>query len=445
MPTIWSIKARPILEQITPLSESMKHKTIGVIGSAGSDKSSFLNSILSDELLPNDRRESCIESISVLSSWNQAYYELIVFFNPKDQWKMESKYVQETIKAAERDGEIVPSDEYNTSRYTKEYEVYLANGLQTCKDQRYQFASMKGRWWPPVDKIYIYGPFKNINSDTTLFDRPGYDDGFEAMTIRANEAAVICDQLVRIIRGDGRDPLTSSSFLKGLLQSSTSRKHLCLVIAYYNLIVEENKNVNDESELQPSREKCRKTFLASVEQWKLYLENDCKKIWDSYYWPILQRVSPKINPGQYKTKNYQSLRSNLRDKSNDIANDLSRAIIDTIRIAELPNSDFFLHSLIHIDKLQLIFDDFFQICKEKLRQKQAEHLYSTVDQYAAKVQYHINLFVQSISRQLDSIKYRIMFCLQKAITETMHNRLWISENLQSATGDGTKQKYLSSL
>ncbi|CAF1481156.1 unnamed protein product [Adineta ricciae] len=187
---------------------------------------------------------------------------------------MKSKYVQETMKAAERDGEIVPSDEVKAfqlkqsclcgsenisttpldtlpndifDKMYKEYEVYLANEIQTCKDQLYQFATMKGRWWPTVDKIYIYGPFKNINSDTTLFNIPGYGDGFEAMTIRANEAAVICDQLVRIIRGDGRDPLTSS-FLKGLLQSSTSRKHLCLVVTYYNLVVEENKNAkgNDE-------------------------------------------------------------------------------------------------------------------------------------------------------------------------------------------------------
>ncbi|UJR19952.1 hypothetical protein I4U23_023084 [Adineta vaga] len=244
------IKVRPILEQIMALSESMKQKAIGIVGNAGSD-----------------------------------------------QWKFESENVQETMEAAKRDGEMSLSDDVKAFQlkqrclWGSENIIYLADDMEAFKDHLYQFASMKGRWWPIVDKIYIYDPFKNLSSDTTLFDIPGYGDGYEAMTIRANETAVVCDQLVQVVRGDGRDAL-KPNFLKGLLPSSTSTKHLSIILT----------------------------------------------------------------------------------------------------------------------------DTRMQTIKQKLRQKQAEHLYSTIDQYATKVQYHMDLFAQS-----------------REMSEIIYKRLWIGEDLQNVT------------
>ncbi|UJR38455.1 hypothetical protein I4U23_031123 [Adineta vaga] len=281
---IWSTKVEPILNQIMLLSESTKQKTIGFIGESGSGKSSLINSILDYDLLPTDGADTCTASISAISSWKESYYQLFVYFISKERWQLESNNAYETRNLHSNNSEdelpddvkafmykqahLFNSDDTNEDplddlpehvqkRMGKGYELYESNELNTLKKQLNEFAAKDGLLWPIVDKIYIRGPFTKLSNDLILLDIPGYGDGYEEMTIRAVEATAICDQVVHVVRGDGRAPL-QPSFLKSLLRSSTSLKHISLVVTHRNTAAQSKKQkVSNESIEEQYKEKLR--------------------------------------------------------------------------------------------------------------------------------------------------------------------------------------------
>lgn len=283
---IWSNKVKPILDQIIFLSESTKQTTIGFIGGHGSGKSSLINSVLDYELLPTDFDDTCTASISAISSWRKPYYQLLVHFITEEQWQFESDNACETLNNFVEDTENELPDDVNAfqtkQKYLfnspsieqapldsvpenvrklmiKGYELYKSENLEELKKKLNTFASIDGQLWPIVNKIYIRGPFTKLNNDIILFDIPGFGDGYEAITMRSAEAAVTCDQLVRVVRGDGHS-LFTPNFLKGLLKSSTSLKHFSLAITHRNTVAEQKTKENKTNQTleEQFKEKLRK-------------------------------------------------------------------------------------------------------------------------------------------------------------------------------------------
>mgnify|MGYP001077762387 CR=1 FL=1 len=383
---IWSIVVQPLLDQIMMLSESTKQKTIGFIGDAGAGKSSLINSILNCELLPTDYEETCTASISAISSWNESYYQLFVYFISKEQWQLESTDACETRETFKNDTENGLPDEVKAfqlkqkylfgsnsvqevslnslpenieKKMIKGYEQYTTHDLKILKQKLHTLASRNGQLWPIVSKIYIRGPFTDLSSDIMLLDIPGYGDGYEVMTIRAAEAAATCDQLVQVVRGDGRAPFTLN-FLKGLLQSSTSLKRLSLVVTHRNAVAKqkEKKKENNPTLEEQCKEKL-KNVAGDISADSFVLENVYKFI-DGlaiYYLENRCEDSEWSEDDKYRLNTFVDTEFNnvvdeeLRETRLDIVSSIN--ILLKILSGELSQP---LHAIIHDEELKLFTD-----------------------------------------------------------------------------------------
>jgi len=184
---------------------------LGFIGPRGVGKSTLINHILGENLLPTDPLGTATASIIEISHLAGENFSAVITFVNETDWIAELKNFQEQFQL---DRDIISEDSDLKETYEKLRALWKTDELQdsqmgNCPEEtwnllRQRFVTMsasnvqklstnlipyahfmEGNLWPIVEKIHIRGPFRRLSNGITIVDIPGIQDGSLAMTKRA--------------------------------------------------------------------------------------------------------------------------------------------------------------------------------------------------------------------------------------------------------------------
>jgi len=252
------------LDMIRSLIEKPDRLRIALVGTTGAGKSTFLNAILGQEILPVGVMQPCTAFVtSVTHSPNPAYQVGIQFCTP-EEWNRDLINLVSALKPGENDdggdsfGDSKRLVEAAKKRISAVYGNCIDNGhdpdillkmdlpsevvriFESGSEEKNQFDEAKdmlsylrklirgeSTLWPLIKQVNISGPYDCISGGLELIDLPGLNDPNEARVeitrefLRTSPFVWVIFPMVRGLTQDIRMILQEEKLLRTLVLSGT--------------------------------------------------------------------------------------------------------------------------------------------------------------------------------------------------------------------------------
>lgn len=205
------------LSAVTDLLERPQRVRIALVGTTGAGKSTFLNAVLEQELLPVGVMQPCTAFVTTVTHSETSVYSLTVKFCTREEWQSDLQRIAAALRPGENDGEAegrreakrvveaarkrvqavygeVPESEAAWSgllerALPEQVEGVLDSGSivkQSFPDAKAMTAYLKSLvrgespLWPLIKEVSIDGPYECLVGGLELVDLPGLNDPNEA-------------------------------------------------------------------------------------------------------------------------------------------------------------------------------------------------------------------------------------------------------------------------
>lgn len=191
---------------------------VALLGSTGAGKSTLINSLIGEQILPTSSMAVCTSSITRVRFRAGSVYSMEVTLVPRSSWEQQvdqaaadiaaSKEVDEEAAAYVRtspigedeakrlkaiygqtafdqflengDRRALVESQDITDAFSKEKIQFSCNSANELRLEVSQYLTAKGQYWPIVETCVIEGPFESLNHGAELVDLPGLNDPNEA-------------------------------------------------------------------------------------------------------------------------------------------------------------------------------------------------------------------------------------------------------------------------
>lgn len=259
----WQRELKGIRQQIS----SPDVIRVALLGTTGAGKSSFLNALLEQELLPVGVMEPCTAFVTAVRHEALSGYELRVRYSSRDEWTAELKKLVASIQVDQagdtsedpaesrrltdaawkrieavysiRRSEVTDSSELLRTRMPATVEAALTKGdviesFDTAKDMSRSLRKLvrgESALWPLIKDVRVRGAYPQIPLGIEVVDLPGLNDPNEARVEVTREflrSAPFVWVLFNMVRGLTED-------IQGILRDSRILRTLVLRGTYEGL------------------------------------------------------------------------------------------------------------------------------------------------------------------------------------------------------------------
>lgn len=250
------------IEGIRALVEDLNRLRIALVGTTGAGKSTFLNAVLGQEVLPVGVMQPCTSFVTSVSYLEGNDYKISVHFCSKEEWSKDfenfiesltpgdtedlnsghadTKKIIETswkrvqaVYGIQRDAERDP-EQLRAMRLPDQIQNLFSHGALE-ENQFHQAKEMldylrklirgDGAFWPLIKEVKISGPYKCLAGGLELVDLPGLNDPNEARVdvtrgyLRTSPYVWVVFPMVRGLTDDIQKILREERLLRTLVLS----------------------------------------------------------------------------------------------------------------------------------------------------------------------------------------------------------------------------------
>jgi len=251
------------LDLIRALVERPDRIRIALVGTTGAGKSTFLNSVLGQEILPVGVMQPCTAFVTSVVHSNNSQYEVSIQFCTRDEWEKDLECLIATLNPGEDDeggpgiSESKRLIEASRKRIQSVYgiqiedgcdlinltqdlpaeakKVFDANSVETRtfdnekEMQNYLRKLIRGdsQLWPLIKEVRIAGPYDCLAGGLELVDLPGLNDPNEARVevtrefLRTSPFVWVIFSMIRGLTADIHTILQEEKLLRTLVLSGT--------------------------------------------------------------------------------------------------------------------------------------------------------------------------------------------------------------------------------
>lgn len=253
------------LDLIRALVERPDRIRIALIGSTGAGKSTFLNAVLGQEVLPVGVMEPCTAFVTSVAYSHDEQYEVNIQFFTREEWKKDLKCLITALNPGETDDnatDIAETKELiqaSKKRIETVYGIQIADGSdlksltrelpeevkrifdansivkQTFDDRKKMQVYLKefirggkdSHLWPLIKEVHVAGPYECLVGGLELVDLPGLNDPNEARVevtreyLRTAPFVWVIFPMVRGLTKDIQKILQEEKLLRTLVLSGT--------------------------------------------------------------------------------------------------------------------------------------------------------------------------------------------------------------------------------
>lgn len=261
--TVYPSEYKTWLKELGSIREQL-HKTgsirVALIGSTGAGKSTFLNAVLGQQVLPVGVMEPCTAFVTVVRYQADEGYSVVIDFATAQDWQSEieafiatsapgdseddgiSKQIihayrkkMEALYGIKLDREASPEAVRQLKIPAEALDVLQSGGRKKWKfddtksmlDQLRKLVRGESALWPLVKQVTISGPYDGLRGGVELVDLPGLNDPNEARIevtrefLRSSPFVWLVFPMVRGLTKDLREVLVSEKLLRTLILSGT--------------------------------------------------------------------------------------------------------------------------------------------------------------------------------------------------------------------------------
>lgn len=251
------------LEQIRGLVDRPAQVRIALIGTTGAGKSSFLNAVLGQEVLPIGVMEPCTAFVTAVTVSQDSKYHATVEFCSRDEWERDLAALLSSLQSGEEEqggggaeerrireaarkrveavfglaaGELTAAMVLDGLTVPEEVERIWGDGGQEAKHfedakdlLQYLRDLVRGssRVWPLVTRVSLSGPYPWLSGGIELVDLPGLNDPNAARVdvtreyLRTSPFVWLVFSMVRGLTADVKRVLEEEKLLRLLVMSGS--------------------------------------------------------------------------------------------------------------------------------------------------------------------------------------------------------------------------------
>ncbi len=251
------------LDLIRSLVERPDRIRIALVGTTGAGKSTFLNAVLGQEILPVGVMQPCTAFVTSVVCSKDSQYEVSIQFCTSEEWKKDLECLIATLNPGEADDngsglaeskrlieasrkriqavyDIQIEDGSDLTKLTQDLpeevkEIFEANSIETRtfdnekEMQAYLRKLIRGdsQLWPLIKEVRVAGPYDCLAGGLELVDLPGLNDPNEARVevtrefLRTSPFVWVIFSMVRGLTADIHTILQEEKLLRTLVLSGT--------------------------------------------------------------------------------------------------------------------------------------------------------------------------------------------------------------------------------
>lgn len=251
------------LDLIRALVERPDRIRIALVGTTGAGKSTFLNAVLGQEILPVGVMQPCTAFVTSVVRSKDSQYEVSIQFCTRDEWKKDLECLIATLNPGEDDQsgsgiaeskrlieasrkriqavyDIQIEDGSDLTKLTKDLpeevkKIFKANSIETKtfdnekEMQVYLRKLIRGdsQLWPLIKEVRVTGPYDCLAGGLELVDLPGLNDPNEARVevtrefLRTSPFVWVIFSMIRGLTADIHTILQEEKLLRTLVLSGT--------------------------------------------------------------------------------------------------------------------------------------------------------------------------------------------------------------------------------